>query len=952
MGWSEASAEVARWMAESGPWVIEGVATPRALRKWLKANPGAATPADRIVWLDRPFEKLSPGQETMTKGVATVWREVLPELQRRGVLMATGVHALDDSLLSAKAGASSSSSKVRLPLYEREIQDPPRGEDGLFAEPAASEYTAKYEEVERHRREGAANHFKYADPWCGNPRTYDPDGRYNCGRCNQYEQGQCLLVDIPSVNPDAGSCGDWEDRFSGDPETDLTEKSVDAAGYAVAANGDGFGCFRCPYGKPTANDSMGRDWWCGKFAMRTLRTACCAINGAEVVPSKGAERADMADKTTSIQLDLGVGEVHQAGAGDGKKRDMSVLRAKKRNSLKPNQFALPEERKYPIHDANHVRNAAARLQGQKKRGMISGEKYSKARAAIARAAKRFGIDSVFNAADDAPGTSGATGSAPAPDRRSRVPRSITVRADLAPGGALHVRHMSDRAFWDVEGVKLSDTDSAGDAPVWIQVAKQGAFAGHPAGPFRLDAQAFEEIIANFKSTANRMIPVDYEHASEQDPTHGSIPVSGAPAQGWIKELAIRDGNLWGLVEWLPQAREQIRAGQYRYLSPAIRFGSKDRVTGRNIGARMTSAALTNEPFLDGMEPLAAKDNVAGAATAPGSGAVLTLGMGSRLEKPMHQPGEYMPQLKAALRLDPLCSMQECSDQLGRLRECCMSVGMDGHYMGESMGQYTRPLRELLGASPGMTGEQLFDTIEDLIQHAIDSHVAEMHPGGAHMDDTDPAGDDFAMTDKDIATQLSEAKGSVVTLTNRLSTLRVLLKLKEEDNVEAEVAKIVEAVNLADKRIGALGVTLKLTSGETVEQGIARILDENGKLLKDKSDRFESDLQADVDSAFETYKDQRKLTDTHKPAMLSHARADRAGFHVIYPPVAPSEQHLLREIVPPAPKPPPGQQPRDEGYTDLTRRIMREQKVSLSEAQIRAAEIIRNRNRQSDDGEGK
>ena len=38
--WSEASAEVARWLNEPGPWIIEGVATARALRKWLTQHPG------------------------------------------------------------------------------------------------------------------------------------------------------------------------------------------------------------------------------------------------------------------------------------------------------------------------------------------------------------------------------------------------------------------------------------------------------------------------------------------------------------------------------------------------------------------------------------------------------------------------------------------------------------------------------------------------------------------------------------------------------------------------------------------------------------------------------------------------------------------------------------------------------------------------------------------------
>lgn len=156
-----------------------------------------------------------------------------------------------------------------------------------------------------------------------------------------------------------------------------------------------------------------------------------------------------------------------------------------------------------------------------------------------------------------------------------------------------------------EALELSA--KATDKPVWIQVAKQGEFKGHAAGAFKMNAQTFSEIIHNFSNQGNKFIPVDFEHASEQAPTSGSIPHTGAPAQGWITKLEMRaDGNLWGLVHWGDLAKKYIRAGQYKFLSPAIVFGSKDRVTGKSIGARLSSVALTNSPFLDSMQPIAAK----------------------------------------------------------------------------------------------------------------------------------------------------------------------------------------------------------------------------------------------------------------------------------------------------------------------------------------------------------
>jgi hypothetical protein len=173
-------------------------------------------------------------------------------------------------------------------------------------------------------------------------------------------------------------------------------------------------------------------------------------------------------------------------------------------------------------------------------------------------------------------------------------------------GAIDVRHlMNDGGMFAPGLVELADTET--DNPTWIQIAKAGRF--NKGGPFELNYQVFSDIIKNFDATTNRRVPIDFEHASESDPTEGAIPTQGAPAQGWITRLEMRDhgSTLWALVEWLPLARKYIKAGQYKFFSPAIRFNARDRTTGEVIGARLTSGALTNNPFLDGMMPLAARD---------------------------------------------------------------------------------------------------------------------------------------------------------------------------------------------------------------------------------------------------------------------------------------------------------------------------------------------------------
>lgn len=142
---------------------------------------------------------------------------------------------------------------------------------------------------------------------------------------------------------------------------------------------------------------------------------------------------------------------------------------------------------------------------------------------------------------------------------------------------------------------------------WIQIAKVGEFKGHSAANFSLTPEFFNNLIKNFESTENQAIPIDYEHASEMPPYLGSIPTEGVPALGWITKLDNRQKDgLWGLVEWVDQkAVDYIREAKYRFFSPAIALNSKDPVTGKSIGPVLTSGALTNKPFLDGMEPLTA-----------------------------------------------------------------------------------------------------------------------------------------------------------------------------------------------------------------------------------------------------------------------------------------------------------------------------------------------------------
>lgn len=166
-----------------------------------------------------------------------------------------------------------------------------------------------------------------------------------------------------------------------------------------------------------------------------------------------------------------------------------------------------------------------------------------------------------------------------------------------------------------------DGDTDGQAR-WVHVAVEGTYLGYRGGaqPFAFTRQSFEQAVTNIHThPAYRagpagegvadVIPWDFNHASESNPTEGELPTAGAPSQGWTRDLKIVDANgkahLYALTRFLEPARSYVKAGQYKWSSVAATFNGIDPITGQSVGMVITSIALTNTPFIEGMEQLAA-----------------------------------------------------------------------------------------------------------------------------------------------------------------------------------------------------------------------------------------------------------------------------------------------------------------------------------------------------------
>jgi len=165
------------------------------------------------------------------------------------------------------------------------------------------------------------------------------------------------------------------------------------------------------------------------------------------------------------------------------------------------------------------------------------------------------------------------------------------------------------------------SETPGDGLIRIPIAVTGKWKGAEK-EFSIGLDDLTEICENFAKKPTGEINVDYEHASEvpfgtggpvlsagrvvrlDEPEgfeNGSGQVgSGGMGSGVVDDKPSARFILWGWYEPTERARQLIAAKEYRYISPAIRWGAKDKVTGKTAGTVLTSVALVNKPFLEEM----------------------------------------------------------------------------------------------------------------------------------------------------------------------------------------------------------------------------------------------------------------------------------------------------------------------------------------------------------------
>jgi len=148
-------------------------------------------------------------------------------------------------------------------------------------------------------------------------------------------------------------------------------------------------------------------------------------------------------------------------------------------------------------------------------------------------------------------------------------------------------------------VHLADGERAES---WNQIAYEGEWSGHAAGPFQFTRETFDAIIANFRRR-EQGLPVTFGHPRD------SVQAALAGQAGRIVDLRIgedhkgRGASLEALIRFTPRAAEMVRAGELEHCSVVVGFESVDEVTGEEIGPELYELGLVVQPFLADMRPL-------------------------------------------------------------------------------------------------------------------------------------------------------------------------------------------------------------------------------------------------------------------------------------------------------------------------------------------------------------
>lgn len=485
--------------------------------------------------------------------------------------------------------------------------------------------------------------------------------------------------------------------------------------------------------------------------------------------------------------------------------------------------------------------------------------------------------------------------------------------------------------------ELGIFDAATDEDAkWVQVATEGLYLGYGGGkkPFAFTKQHFDQAIANIHAHPSfvagpngegsaDVIPWDFDHASEMDPTSGALPAGGSPAQGWTRDLKIIAGadgksQLWALTRFLEPARSYVKTKKYKWASVAAAFNAIDPVSAADTGMLITSIALTNQPFIQGMEQLAA--SARGGRIQEIQGHLdQTVQLGTdRYFDTARTAEEAVSYLKCLFDLPITSTLDVLMVELGKVQQW---IAAGGAPLGVPLEDIVGGIRKILGLPALSAMPDVLDSVSEIVQRYVEEQAVASGQGldanqsqaqataattrGQQMDLLKVRASKLGVRESEEA--VTSAIDEHVELSEKLvkvfkckNTPKALLDAATETVDHAKVAgdnlsALLKALGVADPAAGVAQVAKLMSQAEELEKAMPELK----ALRENTAAAAEAKASADVDAAMASH---NLKGDGTRVALLMYRKSDPAKFAEHYPakpaPAATQQQAALltRQVV--------------------------------------------------------
>ncbi|MGY3571960.1 phage protease [Vibrio paucivorans] len=146
--------------------------------------------------------------------------------------------------------------------------------------------------------------------------------------------------------------------------------------------------------------------------------------------------------------------------------------------------------------------------------------------------------------------------------------------------------LTERSMPAAQSASDTPDDNANVKPIpeWLMLIPAGVVQG-------LDGRTWQntqpQAVVDAFNDDGLDLPWDVEHATHIKGPQGEY----AGAAGWIDALEVRDGEIWGHLDWNDRGRWIIEDKDYKYYSPAFLYDDTGVIT------KVRSCGFTNDPNL-------------------------------------------------------------------------------------------------------------------------------------------------------------------------------------------------------------------------------------------------------------------------------------------------------------------------------------------------------------------